>query len=264
MVTVQNTTQGKFGVAGEEDEYFDPIPLGDDDDRQYSVSIPKFVEALRKENGINGVGDATTSGMIPVGQKSLDGYGIVDVYVSLPNTEIANVTTRCLSLLRPTGIKKVAVLVPCPLRLSSHERQLLDARGIVLISLSPSAEEGKLAVEWEPHLIGVSEDRPDGVYPPRTVIVARREYRCDLKPDEMTFLEIAVGSDEVELGCLIHRGQDALWRETFSNTRQTRNKVHQFLSRLNKALLKANPPFPFFFSLPRGRTSITRTVPNAD
>jgi hypothetical protein len=76
----------------------------------------------------------------------------------------------------------------------------------------------------------------------------------------MTFLAMALGSDEVEVGRLIHRGQDAMWRETFSNTTKTRNKVHQFLSRLNKSLAQASPQFPFFFSLPRGRTSGIRTV----
>lgn len=264
MVVVKRTANGKFGVAGEEDEYFDPIPLSDDDDRQYSVSIPKFLVALREANGIVGDGDANAGGMIPVGEKTIDGYGTIDVYLSLPNVELGIVTARCLSLHRPTGVRKLAVLVPCALRLPIPERQLLDARGIVLISLSSSADRGSLEIDWEPHVFGVPEDRLDGVYPPRTVIVAGREYKCDLTPDEMTFLTMALGSDEVELGRLIHRGQDALWRETFSNSKKTRNKVHQFVSRLNKSLAKASPQFPFFFSLPRGRTAVTRTLSEAD
>jgi len=265
LVAVRPTARGLFAVASDDDEYFDPIPLSADDVRQYRVSAPHLVELIRKQNGIDGAGDTAHVGLIPVGQKTLDGYGVLDVYLSLPNNNMHDLAMRCRSLVKPAGIKKIVVLLPCAVRLPVQDRQLLDANGIVLIALSSVADSGSLAVDWDTHVIGVPEDRPDGVLPPRTVVVCGCEYQCkaDLKADEMRFLEIALRDEEVELGRLIHRGADALWKETFLNTRKTRNKVHQFLSRLNKKLADASPQSPFFFSLPRGRSTIVRTSRDA-
>jgi hypothetical protein len=166
---------------------------------------------------------------------------------------------RCLALVRTVGIKKVVVLLPSAIRLSAQDRQLLDARGVVLIALRPFADNGTLVVDLKPHVVGVPEDRPDGVYSAHTIVVAGTEYECDLSKREMDFMAIALRDRELELGSLIHRGQGALWKGTFSDTRAIRNKVTQFLSRLNKKLAAAKPQFPFFFSLPRGRRSIVRT-----
>ena len=259
MVAVRPTARGLFAVAGEDDEYFDHIPLVDDDVQQYRVSVPKLIEVIRKQNGIDGVGDTSGVGLISVGQKTVDGYGAIDVYLSLPNHDVRELATRCLSLDRLDGVKKVVVLLPCALSLPVMDRQLLDARRVMLVALSPIADAGSLVVDWESHLIRSPEDRPDGVYPPRTIIVRSREYKCDLNAREMAFLGIALGDEEVELGHIIHRGRDALWKETFSDTKKTRNKVTKFLSRLNQKLVAAKPQFPFFFSLPRGRRSIVRT-----
>lgn len=259
LVAVRATARGLFAVAGEDDEYFDPIPIAEDDVRQYSVSVPKLVELIRNQNGIQGDGVPAEVGLIPLGQKTIEGYGIVEVYFSLPNVIAREFAARGLSVVAPTGTKKLIILLPCPVPLSSPERQLLDARGVVLIALSPIADNGSLVVDWDAQVIRSSVDRPDGVYPPRMIIVNGREYKCDLSGREMAFLGIALRDEEVQLGQIIHRGRDALWKETFSDTRGTRNKVTQFLSRLNKKLAAVQPQFPFFFSLPRGRRSIVRT-----
>lgn len=258
LVSVRPTGAGLFAVAASEDEYFTPIPIAEADVRQYSVSVSGLVGVIQEQNGIRGLGDVVGIGMIPVGQKQVDGYGEVEVYLSLPNVDLREFTSRCQAMLRPVGTKKVAVLLPIAVRLPAMERQLLDAKGVVLIPLDRIADNGSLIVDWEKHVIGVPEDRPDGVYPPHTIVVAGREYRCDLNKDQMEFMEIAVRDAEIALGRLIHRGKDAFWRETFTNDQKTRNKVHQFLSRLNKQLANASPQFPFFFSLPRGFRSIVR------
>ena len=77
---------------------------------------------------------------------------------------------------------------------------------------------------------------------------------------EVRFVSIALRQEDVPLGNLIHRKRDALWRGPFRNDRATRGRVSQFLSRLNKKLAHANPPFPLLFSLRRGHASILRIV----
>lgn len=260
LVGVRPTSRGFEAVALDGDEYFAPIRLSDSDVRQCSVSVPKLVELIRQQNGIEGDGETPDTGMIPVGQKTIDGFGPIEIYLSLPNSDLRHLAAACLSLIKPAGVRKVVVLLPCAVRLPVQERQLLDGKGIMLIALAPLADGGSLVIDWESHVLAPVEDRPDGVYPPRTVVVRGREFKCELNKNQMAFMQIALQNDEVELGQIIHRGQDALWNETFSDTRATRNKVTQFLSRLNKKLASARPSFPFFFSLPRGRRSIVRTT----
>jgi hypothetical protein len=258
MVSVRTTPRGKFGVSTEGDEYFDPIPLPDDADRQFSISVQKLVDIIRHQNGIEGAGVVAASGTIPLGQKCIEGYGIIEVYLLLPCIDLDRVESQCLSLARPSGIRKNAVLLPAVVRLSSHTRQLIDARGIVLIALGPYADMGSLDLAWKSHVTGAAADLPDGVHGPNRVVLGGTEYSCDLTKREMEFLAIALGKSEVELGSIIHRGEDALWRETFSDCRETRNKVTQFLSRLNKKLAHAKPPLALCYSLPRNRRSIVR------
>lgn len=51
---VRRTAKGLFGVA-DEDDYFDPIPLTDDDVRQYEVVISTYIACIRRENDLRGV-----------------------------------------------------------------------------------------------------------------------------------------------------------------------------------------------------------------
>lgn len=257
---VRRTKKGVFAVASEDGgEYFTPVPLTEDDLLEFCLSVPKLVELICRQNGIESSGSPTDVSLVSVGQKHLEGFGAVDVYVSLTVGDQSELASRCLSLLKPAGVKKVVVLLSGPVPFAVDQRQLLDARGIVLIPLPPLADRGSLVIDWDSQVIGTVEDRPDGVYPPRTIVVRGREYKCDLNKREMAFLGMALRDEEVELGRLIHRGLDAVWKQSFANTRTTRNKVTQFLSRLNRKLAAAVPAFPFFFSLPRGRASVTRT-----
>jgi hypothetical protein len=60
---VRQTSRGLYGVA-DEDDYFDPIPLTEDDVRQYAVSLPKLKAAVNRTNdsedsGKQGIGEPT-------------------------------------------------------------------------------------------------------------------------------------------------------------------------------------------------------------
>ncbi len=259
LVAVRPTDSGWCGVD-EDDSFFSPVPLTDEDVWQYSISVTQLIRIVRNDNGIEGEKDPTEAGVIAIGQRQVDGYGVVEVYLSLAAGCQNGMVSQCLSLLKPAGVRKLVILVPCPISIAAGNRQLLDARGLVLLPLSPLADRGSLAIDWEGMIAGSLEDRSDGVYPPRTIVVGGREYKCDMNKQEMAFVEIALRDEHVALARLIHRGPDALWQQSFVNTRTTRNKVTKLLSRLNKKLAAIRPPFPFFFSLPRGGMSVVRTT----
>ena len=84
---VRNTSHGIFGVADAE-EYFDPIPLSEDDIRQYKVSLPKLVDEIRRENEIVGQGFESSEGLLHIGSKNLEGYTSAEIYLSLSLSRI--------------------------------------------------------------------------------------------------------------------------------------------------------------------------------
>lgn len=259
IVGLRKTSRGWFAVSQDEEAYFDPIPIEEDDARQFHISLLAFVDSLRRQNAIVG-SDAVGDGkLISIGQKTLDGYGTVDVYLAIENTDTQEFIARCRAVQRPHGIKQVVILTPCAIPLANTQRELLDARGVSVVSLAPASTLGKLAIDWDEQVIGPTEGRTgDGVYPPHSLVLRGREYRCELTRRESAFMALALRADEIPLGTLIHRGQDALWQETFRNNQVTRDKVAQFLSRLNKKLAATTPPFPVIFALPRNITSIRR------
>ena len=144
---VRQTAQGLFGVA-DEDLYFDPVPLTDDDVRQYEISLPGFVESLRRENDIHGTGFHNDQGLIPLGQKTVPGHGAVDVYLSLPNGNEDAVIARCRRLATPSGNPCAALLTPCSLTLSTEARQILSSSCLFALSLMTVAAEGRLELNW--------------------------------------------------------------------------------------------------------------------
>lgn len=126
---VRRTSRGLFGVA-DGDEYFDPIPLTEDDVRQYEVSLPKLTALIRHKNGIHGTGFENYHGLIPLGQKVIDGIGTVDVYLSLPNYDETAILSRFHRLEIERGAQKAALLTPRGLPLSPEGRRILGDIGV--------------------------------------------------------------------------------------------------------------------------------------
>ena len=211
------------------------------------------------QNAIVGSETAADGQLVAVGQKAIDGYGEVDVYLSVANIDTLDFMTRCRAIQRPQTIKKVVVLTPCPVALSNSQRELLDGRGVTIISLSPTSDLESLVIDWDGQVIGPPRDRTaDGVYSPNVIVFQGKEHRCDLTKRELAFMALALRNGEIPLSTLISLGEGALWKQRFSNDKQTRDKVTQFLSRLNKKLARATPPLPFLLSLPRHSSSIRR------
>ena len=164
-LVVRHTSKGLFGVA-EEDEYFTPIPLTDDDVRQYEVSLPKLADRIRRDNRIDGVGSASHNGLVPLGQKVVEGVGTADVYLSLPNEDEATFLSRCQRLERSPGSQRAVVLTPGGVSASPEGRRILDSADVIVASLMPAATRGILALNWD-HVVarpgvGMGTEYPKG------------------------------------------------------------------------------------------------------
>ncbi len=146
-LAVRRTSQGLFGVADGED-FCQPVPLEEEDLRQYAVSAAGLVEKLRRESGITWEEYRADDGLVSVGEKSLDGFGVVDVYLSFPNEHPDMVLGRLKRLENPHG-RRVVLLTPGPVpQLTEHRRILADA-GIVLVSLLRVAQGDTLVLNWQ-------------------------------------------------------------------------------------------------------------------
>lgn len=253
-VAYRRTSKGLFGVALEEDQFFDPIPLTEDDVRLYRVAVPKLIAHIRVENEIVGDHSEVEAGLIPIGQKQVAGFGTLEVFLSIPNSDTTAFTDRCLGLRKAHGIRLLAVLVPIPITLAVAVREQLNGRDIVLIAILPCTDNGHVRIDWNNLIVSsTTGPRSDGVYPPKTIVFRGREYSCKLNAKEMVFLDIAFRNEEVPISTIYSR-KGPIWEGTFVNEKTCRDKVTQFLSRLNRKL--SNASFPLAFSLPRGRQSI--------
>lgn len=145
-LVVRKTARGIEGVANKED-YFPPVPLSDDDIRQYEVSVRHFVEKIRRDSGIEGNGYRNDRGLTFVGQKAVTGVGIADVYLSLPNSSEDAVMARCRRLVGIASERPVALLTPSVVDFSGEDRRIFDR--IVTLSLMTAASEGHLKVNWD-------------------------------------------------------------------------------------------------------------------
>lgn len=141
---VRPTSRGLFGVP-DEDDYFTPIPLTDDDVRMYEVSLPRLAAGIRRENEIDGTGFENHDGLIPLGQKMIDERGAVDVYLSLPNEDEAVLLSRCRRLKRPARPGRLILVTPRGASLSPEGQGVLDSADVILASL---AATGGLALDW--------------------------------------------------------------------------------------------------------------------
>lgn len=255
-VVVRKTTRGWYG-GDEEDAFFSPVPLVEDDIRQYTIGIPALVAMLRRQNDIEGGDYAEEYGLISVGRRHVDGVGAVDVYLSLANYDTDVFAARCRHLRTPFGVAKTVLLVPFAVTLSATVGNSLDAAGIVIASLWQAAQEGSLAIKW--HALAESGIDQDAVVSPRKIIYGGREHACDFTAAETAFLAAYLAVKEIDVHQIMHTGKDPVIKGRYQPVEKQRNRVHQFLSRLNTKLADAH--VPLVYSLPRGRDTIVQESP---
>lgn len=159
-MVVKRTSQGLFGVAAEGEPYFDPVPLGEDDIRQYEVSLPRLVDHIRRENGIDGTRFEDHGGLIPLGQRVAEGSVAMDVYLSLPNDEESRVIARCQRLMPSPESRRAVLVTPRCLMLSPEGRRVIASSGLVTLVLQDSAAGASLAIDWSRLSRGADESTP--------------------------------------------------------------------------------------------------------
>lgn len=145
-LAVRRTSHGLFGVA-DGDDFCQPVPLKEEDLRQYAISAAGLVEKLRRENGITGEGYRVDDGLVSVGEKLLDGFG-VDVYLSFPN-EHPDVVLGRLKRLEDPHSRGVVLLTPGSVPQVTEHRRILADHGIVVVSLLSVAQKDTLVLDWQ-------------------------------------------------------------------------------------------------------------------
>jgi len=148
-VEVHDGPTGPLGVTESEDFHYEPIPLTDEDTWEYPISLLHLVDAIRKDNGIDGTGFRNDNGLISVGQKSISGIGPIGAYLSLPNSSADSVMARCRRLVPIVGERYLALLTPCILDVSREDLGILTSSRIVAVSLMATAGEGHFTVNWD-------------------------------------------------------------------------------------------------------------------
>ncbi|MGD9878366.1 hypothetical protein [Desulfococcus sp.] len=146
-LVVRHTSKGIFGVADEED-YFDPIPLTEDDVRQYEISLPKLTAVIRQANGIGDSGFVNHHGLIPMGKKAVDGSGNIDVFFSMPNLDENEFIARCRRLEQLCDASGIVILTPRTIALSPENRQQMKRLGIITVAITTNSSPNALSLDW--------------------------------------------------------------------------------------------------------------------
>lgn len=174
-------------------------------------------------------------------------------------------------LLEPESVPSI-VLVPTPRLIAGRSHRTIKEAGICLVALSDvlhlnrngrfvsTTGQGVSMLQASQIASGVAP-RKDGVYPPNTVVWKGVEHRCDLTRREMDFLRCGLSNPEIDINTLMHRTSGLLWKSNYSKTKQQRDKVSAFLSRLSGKLYDASPRLNFHFSLVRDRDYVIRNDP---
>jgi 7-cyano-7-deazaguanine synthase in queuosine biosynthesis len=106
-----------------------------------------------------------------------------------------------------------------------------------------------------------TKSRPDGLCSHRELVWGGIEHDCELTKKQMNFLAVVIETKETDIARLMHRTKGAVWKEQFLDTKKKRDKISQFLCRLNARLSEAKPPLGISFSLRRHAQVISRNDP---
>lgn len=144
---VRETSAGLFGV-GPADDLDAPVPLADEDVREYTVSIPRLGREITEANDM----DPDTSahlddGLFPLGSKAV-GHGLrADVHLFVPYDSRGLIETAANLALSRTGGQGIVLLVPRTVPLSPEARASLRARGVEVVPLLRDGT-ASLDVDW--------------------------------------------------------------------------------------------------------------------
>jgi hypothetical protein len=154
---VQETSHGLFGVA-QDDDYFPPVPLTEDDRRQYEIVVLKFVERIRRANKLQGAQHQEGQRLFALGQRRQADGSKAEVYLSLLNRDepdVCDVARR----LRAAQHTPTVLLLPIPIPLSTTGRQALTEMQTSVFALSDSLDPDKWTLPWEELVIAATDRR---------------------------------------------------------------------------------------------------------
>lgn len=144
---VRETAKGIFGVAAE-DNYHQPVPLAEDDVRQYEIVVSKLVDLLRQENELEGAPVQNGRRLTLVGERPLPGGLRADVYLSLLNDDQSAFMQVC-GHVRPTSPRPVVVLVPSSVPMSVENAQLLRSWSVFVSPLKTDLSGTRWKLPWD-------------------------------------------------------------------------------------------------------------------
>jgi len=163
------------------------------------------------------------------------------------------------------------ILVPTIRRISSALRHRAESQGACLLGLSDimTVYEGQLIGLRRPDEVmaaalqsaSAEVQRPDGVYSQSEIIWRGVGRQCQLTVPQMKFLKLGLAEAEIDIHKLMHPKHGVVWKQRYQHSKGVRDKISQFISRLNKALADANPPLGIVFSLPRDAQVVSRADP---
>lgn len=177
-MTVVRTDDRLFGVAMEEDDFFDPVPLTDEDVRAYEINLSGIVKALCDNNGL--AGSTVQLGTPPayLGRKEIPAWGTLDVYFAWANADEREFAILCRELRPSEGANHVGLLVPTPVTITSSLQVIMERNGVLPIPLSMHVAAPSLVVDW--HVaIGAQAPAisPDATEDRLNVLVTRKFIR---------------------------------------------------------------------------------------
>jgi hypothetical protein len=144
---VRETAKGLFGVAGE-DDYHEPVPLAEDDVRQYEIVVSKLVDRLRQENELEGAPVQNGTRLTLVGERPLPGGQRADVYLSLLNDDQSAFMQVC-GHVHHTSPRPVVMLVPSSVPLSVENAQLLRSWDVFVSPLTTDLNGTRWTLPWD-------------------------------------------------------------------------------------------------------------------
>lgn len=142
---VRHTSEGIIAVHQPDDEWIDPVPLAEDDLRQFEVVLTKLWSRICLENGIGQAVRVSEHEIVYLGELNLEGYGALMSFFLYNNAEELRFMERCRRL---SGDRWTLALTPTPVSLAlQSQRQLVDWR-VLLVPMSSYLDGEGWRLPW--------------------------------------------------------------------------------------------------------------------
>lgn len=161
------------------------------------------------------------------------------------------------------------VVTPTVHRIGTASAKRLQQRGGCIVALSDSvaaSDDGTfVALESASQALSTAIQtamgqlpKSDGAHSQQLIVWNGTEHHCELTHSQVEFLSAALLREEIDLTELFHPSVGLLAKQRYTGTKQQRNRISAFLSRLNQVLSNAEPAVPVEFRLAPHAQCVTR------